>query len=140
LVIIYLFIETSFAWVTKLSVNTVFQFGPGVKHNTPKIEQYNNNTVKTYKYIVTRKTRPARWFIKILKHGKYRNSYCTIKTIGGTQSLTSIFEKTYCWRQRGFSNGGKSVEGNSTSCGKFSFSRGATIRWGGGQDYPGKQI
>ena len=34
---IYLFIETSFAWVTKLSVNTFFQFGPGVKHNTSKI-------------------------------------------------------------------------------------------------------
>ena len=33
---LYLFIKTSFAWVTKLSVNTVFQFGPGVKHNTSK--------------------------------------------------------------------------------------------------------
>ena len=32
----YYFIKTSFAWVTMLSVNTVFQFGPGVKHNTSK--------------------------------------------------------------------------------------------------------
>ena len=33
---LYLFIKTSFAWVTKLSVSKVFQFGPGVKHNTSK--------------------------------------------------------------------------------------------------------
>ena len=26
---LFIFIKTSFAWVTKLSVNTVFQFGPG---------------------------------------------------------------------------------------------------------------
>ena len=42
LFIIYLFIKTSFAWVTKLSVNTVFQFGPGVKHNTKKKKKKKN--------------------------------------------------------------------------------------------------
>ena len=40
------------------SVNTVFQFGPGVKHNTSKLEQYikhtKNRTIhKTYIRIIT---------------------------------------------------------------------------------------
>ena len=45
--IIY-FIKTSFAWGTKLSVNTAFQFGPGVKHNTSKILQYIKYTKNYY--------------------------------------------------------------------------------------------
>ena len=61
------FIKTYFAWGTKLSVNTVFQFGPGVKHNTLKIEQYikHNYYNKDYCHkkvkikINIKRTRPA---------------------------------------------------------------------------------
>ena len=67
--------KTSFAWVTKLSVNTVFQFGPGVKHNTSKTAQYIKNTYKLLTQrkdiILTKRTRPAR---RILNIQKFKNN------------------------------------------------------------------
>ena len=70
---IYLFIKTSFAWVTKLSVNTVFQFGPGLKHNTvhQQIVQYIKNiqiaSTEETKFRQIKRTRPARRILNIQK-------------------------------------------------------------------------
>ena len=40
----FFLIKTSLALVTKLGVNNALQFGPGIKHDTSKIEQYIYNT------------------------------------------------------------------------------------------------
>ena len=64
---IYLFIKTSFAWVTKLSVNTVFQFGPWVIHNTSKIETNNKFVIIDSQVLVFS-------FLNLINNVSYANS------------------------------------------------------------------
>ena len=83
---IYLFIKTSFAWVTKLSVNTVFQFGPGVKHNTSKKVQY----IRNIQIADTEERHNLDELKELDQLGEYWIIYKNLKTKAGNIALQTI--------------------------------------------------